>query len=186
MDADRGAGTSDFDRALTDFTDTTRRRAAATERLQAADHAMVAGLSGSWFGTLVELAESGRPILAITRSGAHHRGAILAVGPTLVVLAPTLDGPRTLLRLPALEAVRESGDGRVRDADPPAMGPDLGSLLDEASEDRARVSIVTAGGNRFAGRILRVGIDQVTLRLDGQHDALTIPLGRIDEAVIDR
>ena len=186
MEADRGAGTSDFDRALTDFTDASRRRAAASERLQAADHAVVSGLSGNWFGTLTELAETGRPVLTITRSGAHHRGVVLAVGPNLVVLAPSLDGPRTLLHLRAVEAVRESGDGHVRSSPAPSVGPDLGSLLDEASEDRARVSIVTAGGNRFAGRILRVGEDQVTLRLDGEHDALTVPLDRIDEAVVER
>ena len=43
----------------------------------------------------------------------------------------------------------------------------------------------TNGGNRFAGRLLGVGVDQLALRLDGEGDALTLPLSAIAEAVID-
>lgn len=186
MEADRGAGPSEFDRALADFTDEGRRRDAASARLQQADHTVISGMSGSWVGTLIELAETGRPVLAITRSGAHHRGVILAVGPDLVVLAPTMTGPRILLAHRAVDAIRENGDGRTRSEPVPRSGPDLAGLLDDAAEEHARVTVLTAGGNRFSGHILRVGEDQLTIRLDGEHDALTLPLAGIDEAVIDQ
>jgi hypothetical protein len=186
MEAERAVGSNDFEQALGAFTDAGRLAAEIDARRQRSSHALLADLSGSWAGTLVELAELGAPVVVLTRAGNNHRGIILAVGPQLVVLAAGLDEPRVLLALDAIDAIREPGNGRRRELDTIPPGPDLASLLDEASEERARVSIVTSSGATFMGRLMAVGVDQVTLRLDGDSDSLTMPIGRIDEAVIDR
>ena len=44
--------------------------------------------------------------------------------------------------------------------------------------------MITRGGNRVMGTLLRAGDDQVTLRLDGDGDALTIPIPALDEVMV--
>ena len=182
---------SSFDRALGDFADVSRREQAQLNRQQLSDHAILATLSGNFLGTLIELAESRSPIVLITRGGSHHRGAIVAVGTDVVALAPDLDGKRILLATRAIEAIRGPGISTSRAVDDVSDGADLATLLDQFGEDSSRVALLTTGGNRLMGRILGVGVDQLTLRLDGfeglegEADAMTISLAAIDEVVIE-
>lgn len=179
-----------FEQALGDFADDARRTEAQRGRQQLHDNAVVAGLSGSFHGSLVELAEIGTPIVLITRGGLHHRGAIVAVGSDVVALAPDAGGKRILISIRAIEAVRGRAAPKNRTADDSATGPSLAILLDEFAQDRARVALTTAGGHQLMGTLVAVGIDQVTLRLDGNidltnADQVTVALGSVDEAVIE-
>ena len=182
---------SSFDRALGDFADDSRREKAQQTRQQLSDHAILATLSGNFLGTLVELAESRSPIVLITRGGSHHRGAIVAVGTDVVALAPDLEGKRILLAIDAIEAIRGPGISTGRAVDDVSDGVDLAALLDQFGEDSSRVALLTSGANRLMGRILGVGVDQLTLRLDGldgqdgEADAVTVSLAAIDEVVIE-
>ena len=173
-----------FDRALSDLTDDARREAARADRQERQDRAVVAGLSATFLGTLVELCESNAPVVLVTVGGSHHRGVISLVGADVVVVATSAGHQRSLLAPAAIEAIRELGPGHSRAVHAIDDGPRMGELLDELAVDR-RVAIGTIGGNRFMGRLLRVGVDQVTLQLDGERDALTVPLAAIAEAVID-
>ena len=177
---------SAVDRALIEFTDDARRDLGRRSRIERSDREVVAGLSATFLGTLVELSETAAPAVFITSAGTHHRGLVAAVGRDVVVLRSGADGRRTLLAPAAIEAVRETRNLRSRDISTIAAGPRLGDLLDQLAEDGGRVTITTFGGNRFMGSLMAVGADQVGLRLDGENDVLTIPLASIAEAVTER
>lgn len=179
-----------FDEALGDFTDAARRSEAQLQRQQRHDNAIIAGLSGSFHGSLVDAAEIGSPVVLLTRRGMHHRGAVVAVGIDVVALAPDTEGKRILIALPAIEAIRGTTSTSSRAAAESPDGPTLGTLLDVFAQDRARVALTTAGGNQIMGTMLAVGVDQVTIRLDGGRDRnsaelMTVSLDAIDEAVIE-
>lgn len=179
-----------FDEALGDFTDGARRSEAQLHRQQRHDNAIIAGLSASFRGSLVDAAEIGSPVVLLTRRGVHHRGAVVAVGSDVVALAPDTDGKRILIALDAIEAIRGTTSASSRGADDSADGPTLGSLLDEFAHDRARAALTTAGGNQVMGVLLAVGTDQVTIQLDGGRERnsaelMTVSLAAIDEAVIE-
>lgn len=188
----RPAPSQSFNEALSDFTDSARRTEAQLERRQRHDRAVLAGLSGTFRGALVEAAELGSPVVLVTRRGAHHRGAVVAVGDDVVALAPDIDGKRILLASRSIEAVRGRYSASTRsisetEGEP---GPTLGSLLDDFAHDRSRVALLTAGGNQLMGELIAVGADQVTIRLDGSSEIhksehMTVALTAIDEAVIE-
>ncbi len=187
-DSELASGTasprSSFDRALSDLTDDARRTAARSARVERHDREVAAGLSATFLGTLVELSESGNPVLLVTVGGHHHRGVVTSVGTDVVLLTTGTDRQRTLLAPFAIEAIRETAPAHSRTLHE-APGPTMGELLDQHGVDH-RVTVQTVGGNRFMGRLLRVGVDQLALQLDGERDSLTIPLRAIAEAVIER
>lgn len=174
-----------FDAELARLTDDARRAEARDARRRRADRSVAASLSASFDGTLVELLETGSPATFMTRSGAHVRGTLQNLSAELVVIA-SASSSRTLIPRRALEAVRETGSGHDRDADAPAGGPALAEVLDLLAQERARLAITLDSRNRVMGMIERVGFDQVVLRLDGESDVLTIPLGVIDHVVSER
>lgn len=178
------AGRTPIDRALTDFTDDARRDQVRRTRQEQADREVVAGLSATFLGTLVELSESRSTAVFVTVAGAHHRGIVAALGPDVVVVVAPGEERRTLLAPAAIDAIREPRIGRSREGYSVRAGPRMGDLLDEVGRDGARVSVTTFGDNRFMGSLLSVGVDQMSLRLDGESDVLTIPLGSIAEAVV--
>lgn len=175
---------SRLDRALSDLTDDARRDAARVSRIERQDREMAAGLSATFLGTLVEACESRTPVVLVTVGGGNHRGLVTMVGADVVVVSTGIDGRRSLLALFAIDAVRQVGAGHGRAVDSLEGGPSMAELLDDLAVDR-RLAVGTVGGNRFMGRMLRVGVDQLTLRLDGEHDVLTIPLSAIAEVVIE-
>ena len=175
---------SPFDTQLTDLTDGARRAEAARERLQRSDRALAAALSGTFAGTLTELAETRAPVNVITRTGNTIRGTITALGPDVVVISPTDGQNRVLVRRLAIEALVEQGPGHDRDIAHIDSGPELAELLDEFSEDNDRLALTMSTGNRLMGAVQRVGVDQMVIRLDGDADTVTVPLHAIDQVVI--
>lgn len=184
-ETDPPARRSPVDRALVDFTDDARRDLLRRDRQERHDRQVVAELSGTFLATLIDLSETAAPTVLITGSGTHHRGTVAAVGPDVVVLQSVGDRRRILVAPAFVEAVRRPRRNQPRDAPVVAEGPRLGELLDDMAGERTRIVITTFGGNRFVGTLLAVGLDQVDLRLDGEGEALTIPLAAIAEAVID-
>ena len=175
---------SSFDKQLNDLTDDARRTEAARERLNRSDRALAAALSGTFAGTLTELAETQAPVSVLTRSGNSIRGTVLALGPDVVVMAPAEGQNRILVRRLAIEALVEQGPGHDRQVDAISSGPELAELLDEYSVDQDRLAVTMSTGNRLMGAVQRVGIDQMTLRLDGDADTVTVPLHAIDQVVL--
>lgn len=175
---------SSFDRNLAALTDDARRELAIRARQERKDRALAAALSGTFAGTLVELAETRSPVSIRTRSEHTVHGTITDLGPDVVVLAPSDGLDRVLVRRLAIEAIVEQGPGHDRAADPITTGPELAHLLDSYSEERERISLTLSTGNRLMGSLLRVGQDQVVLRLDGDSDTVTVPLFAIDQVVL--
>jgi len=174
-----------FDAELGRLADDARRAEATNQRRSRADRSVVAALSASFAGTLEELSETSAPALFLLRSGDTIRGTVGTVGRDLVTVHSS-GGARVLLRTWAIEAVRETGAGHDRDVVEDADGPQFADALDELANDRRRLSMTLASGNRLMGVIERVGQDQVVLRLDGGADSMTVNLGAIDQVVIDR
>lgn len=185
-----GTRRSPVDRALVDLTDDARRDLIRRDRQDQHDRLVVAELSGTFLGTLIDLSETTAPAVVITGAGTHHRGTVATVGPDVVVMQSVAmhspgDRRRILISPAFVEAVRRPHHDRPRDTSVTAEGPRLGELLDDMAGARTRIVVTTFGGNRFTGTVLSVGVDQVELRLDGEGDGLTIPLAAIAEAVTE-
>jgi hypothetical protein len=149
-------------------------------RRQAEDGATLAG-------TLLDLAERGAPVSVRTTTGRTSHGAIAAVGTDFVVLQSE-EGRDTCLRLQAVAAVRPAVGERHAVATGDRLAP-LDLLLVEVlaglAPDRPRL-VVLAGGDLVAGELRAVGVDVVTLRLDGDRPSLCyIAAGAMDEVVVD-
>jgi len=175
-----------FDKNLTAMTDDARRAEAIRARQQRADREVAAALSGTFAGTLVELAETGSPVNIRTRSGSAIRGVVEQLGPDVVVVAQSDGSHQVLVRRLAIETLIEQGSGHDRHHEPADEGPKLAELLDELSSRRERIAVTLSTGNHVMGSILRVGVDQVVLRLDGDADTATVPLFAIDQVVLAR
>lgn len=174
-----------FDDELGRLADDARRAEATRSRRQRSDRSVAASLSATFAGTLVELLETQTTTAIATRSGSNIRGTIVALGVDLAVV-DAAGGTRTIVRVSAIEGLRETGHGHDRATRDEPSGPSWGDLLDELAQDHDRLAITLASGNKVMGAVERVGLDQLVLRLDGGADALTIPLEAIDQAVIDR
>lgn len=174
-----------FDDALGQLTDDARRQDATRSRRQRADRSLAASLSATFAGSLVELLETQETAAVLMRSGSNVRGTIAAIGPDVLVLL-SAGTTRSIIRISAIEGLREGGHGHDRSVQEIADGPSWGELLDEFTHNGERLALTLRSGNRVMGTVERVGLDQVVLRLDGGADALTIPLQAIDQAVVDR
>ena len=174
-----------FDNELGRLADGARRAEATRSRVHRSDRSLAASLSATFTGTLVELFETQATASILTRSGSSIRGTIVALGADVVVVQ-SAGVTRTLVRVSAIEGLREAGHGHDRTTNEDANGPSWGELLDELTHDNDRLAITLGSGNKVMGAVERVGLDQLVLRLDGGADALSIPLHAIDQAVIDR
>lgn len=168
------------------MTDEARRSRAVEERLRRNDRALAAALSGTFAGTLVELLETRAPVSIRTRAENTVHGTIADLGPDVVVVSSSDSSQRVLLRSLAIEALVEQGPGHDRVVGPIETGPGFAELLDGYGEEHERLALILSSGNRLVGQILRVGEDQVVLRLDGDADTVTVPLFAIDQVVLAR
>jgi len=173
-----------FDEQLGRLTDDARRANATLSRRQRSDRSLAASLSATFAGTLLELLETQTTTTVLTRSGSTIRGTVDVLGADLVVVR-SVGMSRTLVRISAIEGLREAGRGHDRETRIDFDGPSWGELLDELSHENQRLAITLGSGNRVMGAAERIGLDQLVLRLDGGADALTIPLHAIDQAVVD-
>lgn len=138
-------------------------------------------------GTLVDLVERGVHLTVRTVSGRTHHGRAVGVGGDFVALARS-DGVSTLVRLDAVTTVcPQPGEQQ-----PAAAGyrgaPDDVVLLDVLAVcHRLRVSLVLEGGEVVTGEIRAVGLDVVSVVLDGdRRSPCYVSAGSICEAVVLR
>lgn len=178
--------TNSFDKELAAVTDEARRAEAVRRRQQNADRSLAAALSGTFAGTLVELAETRAPVSFRTRTGDSIRGYVTGIGPDVVIIHPPGAGQRIVLRRLAIEAIVEHGPGHDRTVEQVEDGPELATILDEVTAQHQRVGLTLSRGNKVMGTVLRVGIDQVVMRLDGDADTVTVPLFAIDQVVLSQ
>ena len=181
--SERG-GTPEFDRALTVFTDEVRRAEAIRSRSRLGNQRAVDAVSGTFLGTLTEVAENAQPVTILTENGSTHRGSVAAIGSDVLVLDPAGDDRRILLAHASIEGLREVGAGHTRRLDRAPQGATFVELLDGLAGDGVRISVLTRGGNRVRGTLVRAGDDQVTIRLDGDGDVMTMPVAALSEAVV--
>lgn len=172
-----------FDSGLTALTDEARRAEAVAARQRRSDRKLSAALSGTFSGTLTELAETGAAVTVHLRSGHAVRGSLEALGPDIVIVS-TGDATHAVVSRLAIEGIRESGAGHDRMVDSIESGPDLAQILDTYGEGHKRIAVTLSTGNQVMGRVDRVGLDQLVLRLDGDGDSMTVPLFAIDQVVL--
>jgi hypothetical protein len=138
-------------------------------------------------GALVDLMERGTPVNVRMTTGRVHHGTIRAVGLDFCVLHTTT-GIDRYLALDALGWVRPA-----QPAGPPATGDrpaplDLGlaEFFGHLVDERPRMLIFVRGDQEpIAGQLRAVGIDVLTLRVDGTERASCfVPTTAIVEAVV--
>ena len=174
---------SNFDARLAELADEARRTEAIQARRQHDDRKLAAALSGTFAGTLTEIAETGAPVTVQVRTGGIVRGQIVSLGPNVVVLRVNESSLTVLSRL-AIEGLREVGAGHDRMIDVIDGGANLAEILDNYAQGGRRVAFTLSTGNIMMGRIDRVGIDQVVIRLDGDGESMTIPLTAVDQVTV--
>lgn len=130
-----------------------------------------AASSTTFVAVLADLADRGRPVMMQSAAGSRHRGSIAALGADFVALA-TDHGALVMLRHGSVSAVRtEPGDPPMRSMRAPDLGITLAEVMVDLAAERTRVTVTTSAAEHLAGELLSVGIDLVTLRLDGDARA---------------
>jgi hypothetical protein len=128
-----------------------------------------AAAEGATFaGVLLDLAERAAPVVVAGRAGRRHRGTLRAVGRDFCGLR-TPEGADVLLTYGGVASVRSEGRAEVVAGDRPvALDVGLAEALAALAADRPRVLVVTmADAEGVAGELRGVGVDVLTLRLDG-------------------
>lgn len=145
-------------------------------RQQAAEDATFAG-------TLVDLAERGRPAGVQTVAGRSHQGSITAVGADFVLLR-TMQGHDVLLPFDGITLLRpQPGEAETFGDRTLTIDVLFTEALHELAADRPRVLVVFRSPNQSVAGVLRsVGRDLLSLGLDGP-DRLTasVPVSSIAE-----
>jgi hypothetical protein len=106
------------------------------------------------------------------------------VGDDVVVLERPGDTV-TLLALRAVASVRPSpGAGAITGDRRGHIDTTLAELLRLLVSDRPRIA-VAAGDHLVTGELVRVGVDVVTVRLEGDAGQTVLAVGAVDEVVVD-
>jgi hypothetical protein len=129
-------------------------------------------------GTLVDLAEAGLAVTVQTTSGRTHHGVLAAVATDFVVLGGVVVPTAAIALLRA--AATPTGDR------PPPVELGLRELLAGASGHRPRVRVGVAGTDQpLVGELRAVGVDVVTIALDGERRHLClVPLQSLTELAL--
>ena len=151
--------------------------ARADERAEARGHErhlVDSARAGARFaGTLLDLAERGAGVAVRTSAGRSHRGALRLVASDFCVVHT--DAGDVWLALAAITSVRPGPDAHH----PPATGTRAASdlllveALARAVDRRPRLALVLDGGELVAGVLEAVGVDVVTVRLDGDSGTVS-------------
>lgn len=122
-------------------------------------------------GTLVDLAETARPVVVRTSPGRILQGVVRLVAADFCVLATGQSGD-VWISLSAITTVRPGDGGRHGPAigDRPAVDLLLVEALGRVVPERPRVSMVLDGGDSVSGELRSVGEDVASLRLDGARE----------------
>ena len=147
-------------------------------RIQADEEASI-------IGTLVDLAERGRPV--VLDIGDHRlRGAVVGVGADFLAVRSDR-GQDVLVRTGAVEVVRaEPGERAVVGDRAALVEVTLAAVVGPLSTERPEVVVRTRSGQIVRGELRSAGTDLVRLRADGDPPApVWVPLEAIDLLVID-
>lgn len=147
-------------------------------RLQAEEEA-------STLGTLVDLAEQGRPV--VLDVGDHRvRGVIVGVGADFLALRSERDQD-VLVRTAAIEVVRSEPGGRPVIGDRAVLVEvALDGVVGPLAADRPELLIRTRSGQVVRGELRSAGTDVLRLRTDGDPpSSVWVPLGTVDLVVLD-
>lgn len=147
-------------------------------RIQADEEASV-------IGTLVDLAERGRPV--VLDIGDHRlRGAVVGIGADFLAVRSDR-GQDVLVRTGAVEVVRaEPGERAVVGDRAALVEVTLAAVVGPLSAERPEVVVRTRSGQIVRGELRSAGTDLVRLRADGDPPApVWVPLEAIDLLVID-
>jgi hypothetical protein len=133
-----------------------------------------------FIGVLADLAERGRPVLVHSTSGRRHRGLITALGVDFVALR-TETSTEVLVHSGAVAAVRtQPREGAAMSGRMVDLDMTFRDAIEALAGERSRVLVATAAHDTFAGDLDSVGIDVVTLRIDGdERPMIYVPLDAI-------
>jgi hypothetical protein len=132
----------------------------------------VAEESASLVGTLVDLVERGSTVTVRTEAGRSHHGPLRLVATDFCVLAA--EAGDVWIGLEAITTVRPRADERHRAATGSRASIDLlfVEALARIAPERPRLAVVLAGGESIVGELQTVGIDVLTLQLEGEPRGL--------------
>ena len=147
------------------------RRARTTERLLRSAAEEGATLAGS----LLDLAERGRSVRIATSSRRRHVGPVQLVGLDFLVVGDAW------IALASVTSVGVVEGGPTAAGDRSATDLRLVEALTRIAAERPQLAVVTGGGEIVAGRLLAVGADVLTLRLDGDGGTAYVPAAAVLE-----
>ena len=141
--------------------------------------------STTFAGVLADLAERERPVLVHTAAGRRHRGSIGAIGIDFVSLTTDL-GTHVFVATTAITSVRSQPRERAAHSGRAvSLGLRFVDAIAAMAEDRPRVAVATTDETTLNGDLRSVGIDVVTLRVDGDTKAnVYIPLASISDIAV--
>ena len=138
-------------------------------------------------GLLCDLADLGAGVTVSCHSGSSHAGRVVEVAAGCFVLALG-DGARAVLEVGAVAAVRPDPDHRLGAAAGNRVPPSartIDEVLRSELDRRPRIRVVSAGGPPLTGRLLAVGLDVVTVALEGADRSVCyIPSSSLSEVVL--
>lgn len=138
-------------------------------------------------GVLADLADLGATLTVRGRSGAAYAGRVAAVATDGFILA-LADGSRALLAHTAVVEIRPDPAHRLGAAAGDRAAPatlTIEELLRSEAAHRPRVRVASVGGPPLSGRLRAVGIDVVTVALDGDTRSVCyLPSSSLSEVVL--
>ena len=160
---------------------------AARERAQTRVLRQIAEEEATFVGVALDVAERGSPVVARTSSGRTHRGRVLAVGRDFLVIRDRA-GPPAFLAVQALSSLRPQPGSAPADTAGGRSAPldvGLAAVLVRLAAERPRVQVSALGDEPLAGQLRSVGVDVLTLRLDGDAGLRAhIRLGAVSDVLL--
>lgn len=133
---------------------------------------------------MVDLAERGRPTLVTTGASRSFRGSVRAVGADFAVVREDRLGD-VVIPFRALSSVRPApGEAGAGDGRPFTVELVLCEMLIELATEHPAI-IVLAGRDEFRGRLRSVGIDVMSIVVEGpRRDVVHVNVVAVDHLVI--
>ncbi|HEX2038162.1 MAG TPA: hypothetical protein VHF47_00355 [Acidimicrobiales bacterium] len=118
-------------------------------------------------GVALDLAEQADTVTVLSTTGRRHHGRIVAVAEDFLAMRTAGSAP-VLLPYTAVAAVRPSPGGTTTGSSrAPLLGMRFVHALAGMAAERPRIAVVVHGGESTSGELQSVGVDVLTLRLEG-------------------